>query len=186
MPVPQAQQAQFERGHASEEVRTRTAAIYESIDALTGAQRALLVNEALGNVHEMLGHMVEAPQHSAAYATMASGLIAIAGYITQSDRELRGETSTGDSKVTAVLHAFEELVRLSALETMPEEDRETALAITKAAEVRAQKGEDFEAALRDEYQKARAAGFTPSHSAPETVNASADTSTDDDMPGLYL
>jgi hypothetical protein len=179
MPIPEAQQRQFERGHASDKVRAMTGDIYAQIDAMTAEQQALLTREALGNAHGLLDQIVADPQHTPAYATMAAGLIAIAGYVTESAREARGETSTGDSKVTAVLELFEELVRVSALDQMPAEDREIALAITAAATERAEKGEDFEAAIRDEYAKRRAAGFRPS-------DEPAQASTSDDLPGMYL
>lgn len=180
--VREAQTSQFEAMGETSEVKAKTVAIYDGVDALNQHQKRLLIRDALGMAHRTLQETVNTPEATAGFVMLAAGLVALAGYANESMREDLGETSTGDSMVDKVLGDFRSLVKEAASNGMSSEQRERVAQV--AERVNAHMAEhpeaDFDSVLRSEYEKFR-------EEFPEFEPMSAKAS-DEETPGygLYL
>ena len=180
----EAQTKHFEEMGADEEMKRITTAIYDGVDSMSDEQKRIMVRDALSTAHQSIGAIVEHPDAAGGFAMLAGGLIAVAGYANESMREAAEETSLGDKKVTEVIDLFKSLVQRAATAEMSPEHREAVQRIGERVKARVgQTGEDFDTVLRDEYQKAVAAGEVPQQGQPQ---APAQQATEDESYGLYL
>lgn len=158
----EAQRAEFEKRNDERAVpdMEATLAIYDYVDALTPDQRSLLVQKLLSGAHQHLSDSAEAadnPLILAGHLQVGSALIALAGYVTASEREDAGWTSTGDKAVTEVLTKFGEVLKAQVQSMLNPEQQKIATEVIAAAQARSEKGEKYEDALFDEVEKRREA-----------------------------
>lgn len=184
--IRKAQTTQFEQDATlPEELKTESLALYDSIDALSPAQKSLLVDNALVCVRTAIEALAtsEDPSEVRAMAIAASGFVAVAGYANALVREAAGDTSTGDSKVSAVLAATQSVMRNCAKTGMTEEEVEIAKAVGQTVKARVDAGEQFETVLHEEVAKFREAH--PDFDIEPVAAASAEED-EPPLPGMYL
>ena len=164
-----------------EDMVERVGKVYDLSDALSEPQKRVLIHEALGMTHSLFRQLANGGGLDGA-CLLGAGLVALAGYANETIRDDLGETSTGDKAVDEVIESFRQAVAHMATAGMDPERVEGLKNVAARAAERMAKGEDYDAALRAEYDAWRAANPAPEESVKGEVVAAAD----DGYGGLYL
>lgn len=165
-----------------QDLADKASALYDSIDALSSANRDLLVQAALSAVHGMLDGIVDGDV-GLKYA--ARSILGIAGYANETNREDRGETSTGDRTVTSVLDDVREMVKAQMIALIGGERGQEVEAAAERVKDRIAAGEDPQTAANDEAEKIGLTHNHPTGPAKPPVTESS-PAVKKDVAGLYL
>lgn len=148
-----AQAEEFLKNGGDEKLVKATSAIYEGIEALSPAQRQVMIETALTKAHEFALHSGHDGSMDPGHAQILAGLIAMAAYTNELMREDAGNTSTGDKAVDAVMDAYRDMLKNLAYEATGATDEQKAAIeelTAKVQAIHAETGEDIESILRRE------------------------------------
>lgn len=146
-------QAQHYTGDQAESPAAVLAArLYDEIDALSAAQRGLLVTQSAGYTKGVLQNILAA--HSLAeikaMALIGLGLLGATCYANESNREDSGDTTVADRMVDEALETVREMTSEQTAELLPADQRALADEINSKVEARVNAGEDPGRALAAE------------------------------------